>query len=988
MKALNAPSRTVALLLTLVLLLLAPGAGPFVDDFASAFLGTHEASAQAETWIVENSLLTKRYRAGGALWNDRIYVLGGMENEIDRFLHDTIERTTINPDGSLQPWQIIGTLPGPRWQFESMAIDGYLYVVGGSTDTQELAEVIYAEIQGDGSLGPWQATSPLNVARSRFGLASVNGYLYAIGGNNYSTFLDSVEYAPILADGSLGPWQTTSALNTPRNGVEAVTVDGYVYVLTGHNPPDGYIANTEYVAVQPDGTLGPWQITSSLNIPRGLPAAITNGDSIYVFGGTTGWGHNSVAESEVAPVNLDHTLGPWQVTAAMNPDRAGSVAVWSQGYAYVIGGATYGTFLANVERLYVGGNRDPVIEGAISAPLEPVEVNREITASADFSDADVLDTHVAVWDWGDGTTSSGTIVETDGSGSVSGSHAYITPGIYTLGLTVTDQEGGAGESIFRYLVVYDPGDGSVTGAGWIDSPAGAYLSDPTLAGRASFGFVSKYEKGQSTPAGKTKFKFKAGDLNFTSDSYQWLVVAGPKAQFKGTGTINGTGNYGFLLSAVDERLTPSTDVDLFRIKIWDKEDGDALIYDNQMDAPDDALPTTALRGGNIVIHSTAKRNKPPNVPSQPSPPDGAQDQDRTVTLDWMGGDPDGDAVTYDVYFEAGDASPDLLVSDEQPGTTYDPGTLAPATHYYWQVVATDEHGATTAGPVWSFLTATNTGQEGTIFFLRCPADDCDIYWIEPMTGREGVFRATERFDHGPAISPDGQQAVFGYGVEGDADQSDLFLSNLDGSGEIRLTNTPSRVEGSASWSPDGTLIAYVGTYGGAGSGTVWTMDPDGSNQRQVTTGGECHQARFAPDGSIYFQASRLLVTMDELYRVNVDGSGLALVTNTPDYHEADARPSPDGRWLVFTRLPKGATRGHDVWLMDLTTGEETLLVSSFGSCRSPVWSPDGSHIAFMSDVDGDAEVYVMKADGTDIVQLTDNAITDWTTEWADVTMGD
>jgi TolB protein len=230
--------------------------------------------------------------------------------------------------------------------------------------------------------------------------------------------------------------------------------------------------------------------------------------------------------------------------------------------------------------------------------------------------------------------------------------------------------------------------------------------------------------------------------------------------------------------------------------------------------------------------------------------------------------------------------------------------------------------------------------------------------------------------------------VFGYGREGDPDQSDLFVTNLDGSGLIRLTNTPSRVEGSASWSPDGTLIAYVGTYGGAGAGTVWTMNPDGSDQRQITTSGECHQASFAPDGRIYFQASRLLATMDELYRVNVDGSGLAFVTNTADYHEGDARPSPDGRWLVFTRKPKGAEGGNNVWLMDLMAGEERQLTSSFGTCRSPVWSPDGIHIAFMSDVDGDAELYVMRADGTEIVQITYNTITDWTTDWADVRMGD
>lgn len=81
------------------------------------------------------------------------------------------------------------------------------------------------------------------------------------------------------------------------------------------------------------------------------------------------------------------------------------------------------------------------------------------------------------------------------------------------------------------------------------------------------------------------------------------MVANHKAMYKGDGTINGAGNYGFMISAIDEQLTPSTDVDLFRIKIWYKDDGDAIVYDNQMWAEDDADPTTAIGGGNIRIHN-------------------------------------------------------------------------------------------------------------------------------------------------------------------------------------------------------------------------------------------------------------------------------------------------------------------------------------------------------------------------------------------------
>jgi len=56
------------------------------------------------------------------------------------------------------------------------------------------------------------------------------------------------------------------------------------------------------------------------------------------------------------------------------------------------------------------------------------------------------------------------------------------------------------------------------------------------------------------------------------------------------------------ISAIDKELTPSTDVDMFRIKIWDKDDGDAVVYDNQIGDADDADLTTAIRGGSIKIH--------------------------------------------------------------------------------------------------------------------------------------------------------------------------------------------------------------------------------------------------------------------------------------------------------------------------------------------------------------------------------------------------
>jgi hypothetical protein len=180
------------------------------------------------------------------------------------------------------------------------------------------------------------------------------------------------------------------------------------------------------------------------------------------------------------------------------------------------------------------------------------------------------------------------------------------PGVYDVTLIVNDGTVDS-ELATTMVVVYDPNGGFVTGGGWINSPAGAYVGDPVLSGKANFGFVSKYQKGATVPSGNTEFQFHAGNLNFHSSTYEWLVVAGARAQFKGSGTINNAGNYGFLLTAIDGQVSGGGGADKFRIKIWNKSNGDATVYDNQLGATDGSDPTTTLGGGSIVIHTTGKK---------------------------------------------------------------------------------------------------------------------------------------------------------------------------------------------------------------------------------------------------------------------------------------------------------------------------------------------------------------------------------------------
>lgn len=235
-------------------------------------------------------------------------------------------------------------------------------------------------------------------------------------------------------------------------------------------------------------------------------------------------------------------------------------------------------------------NSPPEIS-ALTAPIDPTQLGQTIVATVEFSDPDVDDTHSIIWDWGDGYTS----ITPATVPSISTSHLYTSAGVYTVIATISDAAGESATAAFQYIVIYDPDGGFVTGGGWIDSPMGAYTPNPLFTGKATFGFVSKYQKGANVPTGNTEFQFKVADLNFKSTSYDWLVIAGSQAKYRGAGTINGAGEYGFMLSAIDGTS------DKFRIKIWVKATDEA-IYDNQLGAADDAVPTTVIGGGSIVIH--------------------------------------------------------------------------------------------------------------------------------------------------------------------------------------------------------------------------------------------------------------------------------------------------------------------------------------------------------------------------------------------------
>jgi probable HAF family extracellular repeat protein len=249
----------------------------------------------------------------------------------------------------------------------------------------------------------------------------------------------------------------------------------------------------------------------------------------------------------------------------------------------------------------------PPVLGQITAN-DPVAAGATLALSASFTDA-ANDTHTATWTYGDGTPSqAGTVTESGGSGTASGSHTFSAAGVYPVTVTVKDNTGLTSQ-VSRSVVVYDAAYGFVTGSGWFQSPEGAYKPDPVAAGRAMFTFVSKYQRGANAPTGTTEFRFQTANLQFESDTYEWLVVAGARAQFKGTGWLNDVDGFKFLVTAIDGQIAGGGATDRFRIKIWRYDANlkqDVMVYDNQLSSTAEGTLTegTAIGGGVITIHAS------------------------------------------------------------------------------------------------------------------------------------------------------------------------------------------------------------------------------------------------------------------------------------------------------------------------------------------------------------------------------------------------
>jgi len=229
----------------------------------------------------------------------------------------------------------------------------------------------------------------------------------------------------------------------------------------------------------------------------------------------------------------------------------------------------------------------------------------------------------------------------------------------------------------------------------------------------------------------------------------------------------------------------------------DNEEGQSICITD-----DDGYAATGINDDDVWLVKI-NVNNPPNEPFNPNPEDGAIDVDVDADLSWTGGDPDGDDVTYDVYF--GDTNPPPKVVSNQSGTTYSPNTMNSHTKYYWQIVAWDDQGAQTKGEVWEFTTENNPPNAPSNPSPANGSVDVDINVILSWT----------------CSDPDGDDVTYDV-YFGDTNPPPKLVNN-----QSVTTYSPENVEYSTTyyW----RIVAWD-EYGSSNSGPVWEFTTEVGNQ--------------------------------------------------------------------------------------------------------------------------------------------------------------
>jgi N-acetylneuraminic acid mutarotase len=321
------------------------------------------------TWTTSpNAMALGVCRAGYAVYNGYLYATGGANVAASNCGNTSTPTTEVQfapilATGGVGTWTgSANTFTSARMSARSVAYNGYLYVVSGTVNgTGGLTDTQYAPITASGDVGTWITAAPvLSVAKYRFGMTVYNGYLYVTGGNGGGATNDT-QYAQINANGSIGPWQTTATFATARSGNVMVAYNGYVYLMMGNDSGSTKLNDTQYAAIDAPGATANTSTPTNFTTARSLAASVVYNDKIYVIGGGTSTtltsNTNTIYYASIDPTT--GAIGTWTATTTALPAATrGLGATAFDGYLYIFGGYN-GTVYSNTYQsvaIASGGN--------------------------------------------------------------------------------------------------------------------------------------------------------------------------------------------------------------------------------------------------------------------------------------------------------------------------------------------------------------------------------------------------------------------------------------------------------------------------------------------------------------------------------------------------------------------------------------------------------------------------------------------------------